>query len=405
MKVLPLYFCAFLVATALQAQTNVRVLTYNIHRDIGGSDSNTSSQPALAKVVNYLDPDIWTINELGGNDVAFNATTAHDDLVTFLQDQLSIFGPNPQENVNYFIYISTIDDGFDTVAIVSRYPFTSKQTYSDAGNGFGRLRGLARASVSVPGGSQLDVFTTHLKASSTTIDAEKRQTEADVDRTKVANWIAAHHADAIVVTGDWNETEDVGETTNWSGHSIGDTLPNLNEPYQPITTMRSAGLIDPSPASISGDQDTISSTTPNKRFDYTMYTNSSFVSGQVFDTKQYTSAQLSALNAANGTSFVATDSTSASDHLPVLSILRVGFTPVVLAVAREGASVTITYETTLSPNVTYTIEQSSDLISWSTAQSTDQILAQTADSETIKSSVIIGNLDRLFLRVRADIAP
>ncbi len=126
MKVLPLYFCAFLVATALQAQTNVRVLTYNIHRDIGGSDSNTSSQPALAKVVNYLDPDIWTINELGGNDVAFNATTAHDDLVTFVQDQLSIFGPNPQENVNYFIYISTIDDGFDTVAIVSRYPFTSK---------------------------------------------------------------------------------------------------------------------------------------------------------------------------------------------------------------------------------------------------------------------------------------
>jgi endonuclease/exonuclease/phosphatase family metal-dependent hydrolase len=60
-----------LVLTAsVQAQTNVRVLTYNIHRDIGGSDSNTSSQPALAKVVNYLNPDIWTMNELGGNDVS-----------------------------------------------------------------------------------------------------------------------------------------------------------------------------------------------------------------------------------------------------------------------------------------------------------------------------------------------
>jgi Ca2+-binding RTX toxin-like protein len=61
----------FAFTLALQAQTNVRVLTYNIHRDIGASDSNISSQPALAKVVNYLNPDIWTINELGGNDVAF----------------------------------------------------------------------------------------------------------------------------------------------------------------------------------------------------------------------------------------------------------------------------------------------------------------------------------------------
>ena len=31
-----------------------------------------ASQPALAKVVNYLAPDVWAINELGGNNSSFN---------------------------------------------------------------------------------------------------------------------------------------------------------------------------------------------------------------------------------------------------------------------------------------------------------------------------------------------
>src|SRR6478672_8460840 len=84
----------FAFTLALEAQTNVRVLTYNIHRDIGASDSNISSQPALAKVVNYLNPDIWTINELGGNDPTFSATTTHNALVSFIHDQLTIFGAN-----------------------------------------------------------------------------------------------------------------------------------------------------------------------------------------------------------------------------------------------------------------------------------------------------------------------
>ena len=100
------------------------------------------------------------------------------------------------------------------------------------------------------------------------------------------SWIGVNGADAITVTGDWNETEDAGETTNWSNHSIGDILPNPNEPYQPITTMRSAGLTDPSPASIAGNHDTIDSTTPDARFDYAMYAKLAFLNGEVFDTKQ-----------------------------------------------------------------------------------------------------------------------
>ena len=96
---------ACVLALTAQAQTVVRVLHYNIHRDIGGTDSNVASQPALAKVVNHLAPDVWAINELGGNGSAFNATTAHDRLVAFINASLTIFGPSPQEGVNYFVYI------------------------------------------------------------------------------------------------------------------------------------------------------------------------------------------------------------------------------------------------------------------------------------------------------------
>lgn len=394
--------CVVITAT-LHAQSDVRVLTYNIHRDIGGSDSNTGSQPALAKVVNYLRPDVWTINELGGNNVAFNATTAHNYLVAFIQSNLSIFGPSPQENINFFVYLSAINDGYDTVAIISRYPVQSTQTYSDAGSGFGALRGLARASVALPDGNVIDVFTTHLKALNTTTDAEKRESEADTDHTSLANWLTAHHADAVMATGDWNETEDAGETTNWSGHHIGDLLPTPSEPYHPITTMRTAGLLDPDPSSIAGGHDTIDSTSPTSRFDYTMYNNSRFVVGEVFDTKQYTSAQLAALNAENGTNFVATDSASASDHLPVLSVMRVGFAPDIVSLTRGAGTATITYQALLSPNITYSVEQSSDLISWAPVASSDQVLSQTADSERVQSTVTTGNVDHAFFRVRATV--
>jgi endonuclease/exonuclease/phosphatase family metal-dependent hydrolase len=305
-----------------EAQTDVRVLSYNIHRDIGGSDSNFSAQPALAKIVNYLAPDIWTINELGGNNTAFSATAAHDYLAGFIRDNVTIFGPSPQEGVNYFIYLSTIDDNFDTVAIVSRYPFTETTTYSDASGSFRALRGLARGSVNISGGP-LDVFTTHLKALNSDTDAEKRQAEAQVDSTNIRNWISSHPADAIVATGDWNETEEAGETTNWSGHHIGDPLPNNGEAYHPVTIMRS-GLFDPAPLSVAGGIDTISATKPVARFDYAMYAQARFVGGEVFDTKQYSAQQLAALNAANGTSFVAADSATASDHLPVLSVFQIG---------------------------------------------------------------------------------
>ena len=189
------------------APPSVRLLTYNIHRDIGGSDSVTSAQPALAKVVNFLDPDIWTLNEVGGVNTRYNAATALSDLTTFISSNITVFGANPQASRDYYVYFSSINDGYDTSAIVSRYPFVSTETFSDAGSGYAALRGLAMAEVSLPDATKLAVFTTHLKSSDSSDNdgnAEKRQAEADTDSGNARSWTTTHPGEGVEVSGDWN---------------------------------------------------------------------------------------------------------------------------------------------------------------------------------------------------------
>ncbi|MDD5198432.1 MAG: endonuclease/exonuclease/phosphatase family protein [Terrimicrobiaceae bacterium] len=325
----------FALAFGLHAQTTFSVLQTNIHRDIGGSDSNVSAQPYLAQQINMLHPDVWTLQELGGNSAGYNATTAYNDLVGFIQSGLTIFGANPKLNLNFYVYLGSIDDGFDTTAIVSRYPILSAQTFSDAGGGYGSLRGLAMTTIDIPGTTNLDVFTAHLKASGSSADAARRMAEADADRASIAGWIANHPADAVIATGDWNETIEAGESANWSGHSLGDPVQlasGITESYNPVAKIKSAGLTDPRPVSIRGDVDTISSNNPNARFDYVMYgSRLQYAGGQVFDTGQYTANQLAVLNVLHGTTLTASTSASASDYLAVFETFQVVPEPGTLA--------------------------------------------------------------------------
>jgi hypothetical protein len=61
-----LTFAALACSPLATAQTTVRVVQYNIERTVGSPSSNTAGQPALAKILKYLAPDVWTISELGG---------------------------------------------------------------------------------------------------------------------------------------------------------------------------------------------------------------------------------------------------------------------------------------------------------------------------------------------------
>ncbi|HEX5176133.1 MAG TPA: endonuclease/exonuclease/phosphatase family protein, partial [Chthoniobacteraceae bacterium] len=202
-----LEICVFLAGISVAQGAIVRVLDYNIHRGFGGTDSNSGAQPALAKIVNYLRPDIWTLNEVGGNSAGFNSAGARADIIEFVTSRLTIFGSNPREGIDYFVYVAALHDGFSTNAIVSRYPFLTTQTFSDAGGGFGALRGLASGFVDLPGEFDVGVFTAHLKALSSTTDAERRQAEANANAANIVNWMSGHAGAATLLSGDWNETE------------------------------------------------------------------------------------------------------------------------------------------------------------------------------------------------------
>ncbi|MEY4489685.1 MAG: hypothetical protein RIQ79_2193, partial [Verrucomicrobiota bacterium] len=274
--------------------------------------------PYLAKVVNFLNPDIWTIEELGGT-YPMDRAALITSLQTFINANLTIFGPNPQPNVNYYLYVSAQSDGYTCPGIVSRYPLTEQTTYND------NLRGFVQSVATLPSGAKLGVFVTHLKATTSSAnapaDSVKRQTEAEAGAANVTAFMSAHPGAGVVVTGDWNETEEPGETPNYP---IGTVLTN-GKTYRPITAMRSPGLSDSSALSILAKKATISSTNPNARFDYICYANASLVPDTlVFDAAQYSGTQLTAINTANGSTLTSTDCKNASDHLPVVAVLAVG---------------------------------------------------------------------------------
>lgn len=305
--------CVFVEA---RAQDVVRVLTYNTHSAIRGP--NSAQLPYLAKVVNFLNPDIWTIEELGGT-TPFDRTALVASVQTFINGNVTIFGPNPQPNVNYHLYVSARSDGFTCPGIVSRYPLSEQTTYDDG------LRGFVQSVATLPSGAKLGVFVTHLKATTSSAnapaDSVRRQNAAEAAAANVMAFMSSHPGAGVVVTGDWNETEEPGETPNYP---IGTVLTN-GKTYRPITAMRSPGLSDSSALSILAKKATISSTIPNARFDYICYANASLIPDTlVFDAAQYSGTQLAAINAANGSTLTSTDCRNASDHLPVVAVLAVG---------------------------------------------------------------------------------
>jgi len=310
------------VPAACLAQTDLKIMTWNIDRAVGSNGPTTSEQTAVAKIVNYEHPDVWNIQELGGNNSGYSAPAEQSALVSFINSDITIFGANPQLNSSYYVYVGTYTDSYISDAIVTRYPILSMSAHNDG------ERGMYEATLSLPGGVTAGVFTTHLKADSTTTDAEDRQTEAEGDVTFMNGWKSANPNLPYFLTGDFNESEDPDNTPNWSG-GIGGTLPN-GDIYHPITTLKSVGLNDPIPVTIRGHKNTESSRQelPNIRFDYNLYSPGvTYLGGEVFDTAQFTSTELAALNAANGTNFVASDSSSATDHLPVVATYQLAPVP------------------------------------------------------------------------------
>ena len=74
---------------------------------------------------------------------------------------------------------------------------------------------------------------------------------------------------------------------------------------------------------------------------------------------------------------------------------------VLTQVGREGNFLTLTYtQVTTATDITYVVEQSSDLVNWTTANAQTQVLSTNGNVETIQASVDTTGSNALFLHLR-----
>ena len=69
---------------------------------------------------------------------------------------------------------------------------------------------------------------------------------------------------------------------------------------------------------------------------------------------------------------------------------------------REGNFLTFTYSKLIAPStdITYAVEQSSDLVSWTTATTQDEVVSTSGDLEIVKAKIDISAPTKLFVRLR-----
>jgi hypothetical protein len=306
--------CAFgllLSQLPLSAQS-LKVMQWNIHGTLGNiSSNNTAGAQALARIVNYNQPDILLFNELQDNGVA--ADTAA--LIDWVTNNVPYLGAIPGST--FWVAVSSIGDGFERNGAISRYPISNETTYDDG------LRGLHAFQVQLTA-TNLQVFHAHLKCCSTGTSCSEKQTEAQFDADTIASWANANTI-PYIFGGDWNEDEENPECT-------------LSSTYHPITTIREgAGMSEFKPTTLSGQYRTWSTaaTTPSIRFDYLLPASNrlSAVSGYVFSSMDWASHGLyTDVSSQN----LSGDSQAASDHYCVFATYSFPTPATGLAVSPAG---------------------------------------------------------------------
>jgi endonuclease/exonuclease/phosphatase family metal-dependent hydrolase len=310
----------FGLLVALASATEVRILNWNIYRAVGVNSPNDARQPYVAKIMNHLRPDIVILQEVGGNTrTSWNAAAQENALDTFVRNNLTFFGENPQRNRDYYIYVNRLSDGWISNAVISRYPF---RNITDVGIGSPN-RGLTMGLIDVPGTNGLGVFGAHFKAGGFTDDAVARQTNAENTRDRVRDWRVRNRRSAYVLGGDLNENEDPDLSSTFP---IGGTLPD-GRIYAPISTVQSARLRDTVPVDGLGGKRTYQVSSRNsdlrRRLDYIMVSPTelgrdriSVLEATIFNTRRFPTGGLPP-------GFVITDSENASDHAALFVRLRI----------------------------------------------------------------------------------
>lgn len=321
------------------------LLTYNVKGN-GATDwsTNATQVQAIARQLQYLQPDVITFNEI--------PWTLRYEMTNFI----AAFLPN------YNLVVSSGTDGSICSAIATRHPITRASKwldgidlrsfgYSNANNALDNFtRDLFEAQIAVPGFARpLHVYTTHLKATSSSAEYADNALKRAAEATAITNFFATnlfvlYPYDLYVLSGDMNAS-DTNELCIQKLLSPPTGL-TMTQPKNPVT----------------GSLNTYSTAAANpaSRLDYIfpgplLYSN--IKTSQVFRTDKLTPLP-PGLNS--------NDSQVASDHYPVLMVFNNPYDkPFKLrSITRINPTVTLQWESVFGQP--YRVESSPNLTTWTT---------------------------------------
>lgn len=319
-----------------QAAT-LSLLNWNVAGN-GATDwtTNAPQVQAIGRIVQFLQPDLLTLQEIPHPHVA--------EMTNFV----AAFLPG------YHLARFSGTDGIIRSVILSRHPIHREQRWLDGVllNDFGYegrfTRDVFEAEIAVPDWPvPLHVFTTHLKAGFDADSVARRAAEALAISNFVVNtYYPARTNHPFLLTGDLNEDHLVHAT---SGAGV---IPKLTDP---AVGLRLTSPVHP----VTGSERTFSiRTSLQSRLDYILPNGllySNIVAGQTFRT-----GLLNPLPAA----LLVDDDRTASDHLPVLMIFENPYTVPfqITEIEVTGDFLTLRWEAV--PGRRYAVEWSPDLENW-----------------------------------------
>jgi endonuclease/exonuclease/phosphatase family metal-dependent hydrolase len=221
-------------------------MQWNVHGNIGTSTANSSAgAAAIARILNYVQPDVLLINEVANGTPAVN-TTALNQWVSANLPYLA--------TGTFYVAVSTEPSDTQRNAAISRYPILTPFTYPDVPASVNSLRGMHSFQLQLTGTNRLQVFHVHLKCCSTGNSCQTKQDEAQLFGDDMATWASTNSA-PYIFGGDLNEDDQNPECPSFP---------------TTLSTIREVGhVVEFKPTMLNGTEyRTWSTTSLSIRFDY-----------------------------------------------------------------------------------------------------------------------------------------
>ena len=318
------------------------IVTYNTHGNgITNWTTNSLQVQAIARQLQYLNPDIITLNEIP-NAYSYEMTNF-----------VTAFFPG------YSLARNSGTDNFIRSVILSRYPITRSTSWLDGAQlepwGYTNAnftRDLFEAQITVPNFAQpLHVFVTHLKSSAggyTTAAAKRAAEAAAITNFFATNLFVLYPLHPYLLAGDMNDAD-----TNAGTNTL-----MIERLTSPPTGLQLTNPTNPFTGKINTYSIQTSSTNPTERIDYIFpggVLTSNVISSQVFRSDKLTSPPAPLLT---------TDDVTASDHLPVMMTFANPYTRRVhvSSLAWNEPALTVQWNSVFGG--TYRVETSTNLTAW-----------------------------------------